>query len=198
MPPGGSDWHPRKLGGKARAESLHFFSTEPLFLIPFGSLPAVQEVTSGASESFRRNQFSSCPGDRTARGSRRSGSQSRCTFSRRNHFSSFLPAQIGRRRKPGGRPAGSLHFFSTEPLFLIPPAQISGSLKPRDRGSQRASLRFCSRSPFLILFNSPETLGRTRAFSRSAFVSSSLHGDSGIPVVPKTGASPPRLLPPTS
>ena len=31
--------------GKARAESLHFLSTEPLFLIPFGSLPAVQEVT---------------------------------------------------------------------------------------------------------------------------------------------------------
>jgi hypothetical protein len=42
--------------------SPHFFSTEPLFLIPYGSLPAVQEVTSGASESFRRNQFSSCPG----------------------------------------------------------------------------------------------------------------------------------------
>ena len=72
----GSDWPPGKLGGKALrrvaalfldgttfphslpalvsgeeamrsgAESPHFFSTEPLFLIPFVSLPAVQEATS--------------------------------------------------------------------------------------------------------------------------------------------------------
>src|SRR5450755_2560296 len=82
---------PRKPGGQARAESLHFFSTEPLFLIPFGSLPAVPEVTSGASESFRRNQFSSCPvGSDWHHGSQEvRRAQSRCTFSRRNHFSSF-------------------------------------------------------------------------------------------------------------
>src|SRR5260370_42700504 len=36
---------PRKLGGKARAKSLHSFSTEPIFLIPpaeiSGALPAL-------------------------------------------------------------------------------------------------------------------------------------------------------------
>ena len=167
--PWGSDWH-RGSQEVRLAQSRCTFSRRNHFSsFPSVHLPAVQEVTSGASESFRRNQFSSCPGIGLA------------------------PRKLG-----GKARAESLHFFSTEPLFLIPPAQISGSLKPRDRGSQRASLRFCSRSPFLILFNSPETLGRTRAFSRSAFVSSSLHGDSGIPAVPKTGASVLRLLPPTS
>src|SRR6266851_3851340 len=113
--PWGSDWHPRKPGGKARAESLHFFSTEPLFLIPFGSLPAVQEVTSDASESFRRNQFSSCPGDRTG---------------------------TAEARRSGRRGVVAGNFFSTEPLFLIPPAQISGLTEAKGSGlSQRASRR---------------------------------------------------------
>src|SRR5882724_11956227 len=34
----------RKLGGKARAESLHFFSTEPLFLIRFGLRSAARKL----------------------------------------------------------------------------------------------------------------------------------------------------------
>src|SRR5260370_1333711 len=40
--PWGSDWQPGNLGGTARPEPLPFFSPEPLFLIPFGSLPARQ------------------------------------------------------------------------------------------------------------------------------------------------------------
>jgi hypothetical protein len=69
--PWGIGLAPRKLGGKARAGSLHFFSTEPLFLILFGSLPAVQEVTAGASESFWTNQFSLSSGVGLATGEAR-------------------------------------------------------------------------------------------------------------------------------
>ncbi len=48
----------------------------------------------------------------------------------------------------------SLHFFSTEPPFLIPPD--SNQRLPEAKGSGLPESKpavFCSRSPFLILFN---------------------------------------------
>ena len=94
-----------KPGGQAGAESPHFFSTEPHFLIPFDSLPAVQEVTTGASEVFRREPVFLMPW-----------------------------SSDGQPRKLGGKArAESLHSFSTEPLFLIP----FGSLPGRPGGDVR-------------------------------------------------------------
>src|ERR1035441_1221831 len=120
--PRGIGLAPRKLGGKARAESLHCFSTEPLFLIRLGLRSAARKPggqTGAESPHFlRRNHFSSFPSVhyrpvqevRPARVSLVGGTsfphaleldgpprklggvrptQSRCTFSRRNHFSSF-------------------------------------------------------------------------------------------------------------
>ena len=114
-----------------------------------------------------------------------------------------MPCGIGlaprEARRSGRRRVVAGNFFSTEPLFLIPPAQISGLTEAQGIGAPREqACALCSRSPFLILFNSLKTLGRTGAFSRSAFASSSLHGDSGILAVRKTDASVFRVLPPTS
>ena len=169
--PRGIGLAPRKPGGQARAESLHFFSTEPLFLIPFGSLPAVQEVTSGASESFRRNQFSSCPaGSDWHRGSQE-----------------VRPARSSRRQ---------ILFDGT----TFPHSPGSNQRLPEAKGSglpeSKPTLLFAEPFPHSLQFTG-DPWPHPR-FLRSAFVSSSLHGESGIPAVPKTGASAPRLLPPTS
>jgi len=188
----------REARRRARPESLHFFSTEPLFLIPFGSLPARPGGDVRREEIFFGGTgLSPWPGPRKLGGKARAESL---------HFFSAEPLfliRFGLRsapRKTGGQAARSSrrHFFSTEPLSLIPPD--SNQRLPEAKGSGLPESKpavICSRSPF-ILFNSPETLGRTRAFSRSAFVSSSLHGDSGIPAGRKTDASVFRLLPPTS
>jgi hypothetical protein len=93
----------------------------------FSSFPsvhyrAVEEVTSGASESFRRNQFSSCPGDRTGnRGSRE-----------------VRPARSSRRQL----------LFDGTTFPHSPGSNQRASLKPRDRGSQRVSLRSLFAEPF--------------------------------------------------
>ena len=80
-------------------------------------------MTTGASESFRRNQFSWCPGvGRTTAEARRCKAHAESL-----HFFSTEPLfliRFGLRsaaRKPGGHAgAESPHFFLTEPLFLIP------------------------------------------------------------------------------
>jgi hypothetical protein len=52
---------------------------------------------------------------------RRSGPpESRRTLSRRNHFSSFLPGETGPREPGDQARRDALHFFSREPVFLIP------------------------------------------------------------------------------
>ena len=77
--PGGSDWHPRKLGGKARQSRYTF---------------------------FRRNHFSSCRPAEPVRleAAREIGFARGPPHSfRGNHFSSFLPAEIGCPGTPADR-----------------------------------------------------------------------------------------------
>jgi len=74
---------------------------------------------------------------------RRSGPpESRRTLSRRNHFSSFLPGETGPREPGDQARRDALHFFSREPVFLIP----SGS--DRSPGSQEIGLAGMHRTFF--------------------------------------------------
>ena len=74
---------------------------------------------------------------------RRSGPpESRRTLSRRNHFSSFLPGETGPREPGDQARRDALHFFSREPVFLIP----SGS--DRSPGSQEIGLAGMHRTVF--------------------------------------------------
>jgi hypothetical protein len=152
--------------------------------------------------------------------------ESRRTLSRRNHFSSFLPGETGaqgaRRSgspgctalffegtsfphsfrlgpqpwKPRDRARRGMHFFSREPLFLIP------SGWDRSPGSQRSGSPGCTTFFQGNHFSSfPLFHGRRwphQTFSSSSSSSSSPQRDSGILAVRKTGASVLRLLPPTS
>jgi hypothetical protein len=68
--------------------------------------------------------------------------ESRRTLSRRNHFSSFLPGETGPREPGDQARRDALHFFSREPVFLIP----SGS--DRSPGSQEIGLAGMHRTFF--------------------------------------------------
>ena len=164
----------------------------------------VQETRrSGPPESrrtlSRRNHFSSfLPGETGAQGARRSGSPG-CTalfFEGTSFPHSFrLGPQPWKPRDRARRDA--LHFFSREPLFLIP------SGWDRSPGSQEIGLAGMHRTFFRgNHFSSfPLFHGRRwphQTFSSSSSSSSSPQRDSGILAVRKTGASVLRLLPPTS
>jgi len=146
----------------------YIFLTEPLFLIPSVQTD-VQESgpTRGAILFSKEPLFLMPPGRaRSPRAAREIGFRKGPPDSfRGNHFSSFLPAEIGCPAAPVAR-RESLHMFLREPLSLIPLGFTDAPLAP-DSLQQ--------------FFSSP-----------------SLQGGSGIPAVPKTGASVLRLLPPTS
>jgi len=135
--PWGSDLASLKLGGKARAESLHFFSTEPLFLIRFGAL-----VSGRGSQEVRP-------------------ARSRRTFFRRNHFPSFASGSGQRRGSQEVRPARSSrrHFFSTGTTFPHSPGSNQRLPEAKGSGLPESKRTLLFAEPFLILFNSPETLG---------------------------------------
>jgi hypothetical protein len=139
-----------------------FVFAEPLFLIPFGSLPTTQEVTSAASRNlFRRNQFSSCPrgGRLSTAAARRLGPQSRCKFSRRNHFSSFSSGLDWRRGKPGGHACGVGALFSGRNRFSsFPLVKISRSVMASDRAPREQFALLSAEPLFLIRFNSRRPL----------------------------------------
>jgi hypothetical protein len=88
-------------------------------------------------------------------------------------------------------------FISREPVFLIPSGWDRKPWKPRDP-VRRSAVHVFSREPlFLIPFGSRAPLAAPD-FSSSSSSSSSPQRDSGILAVRKTGASVLRLLPPTS
>jgi hypothetical protein len=159
---------------------------------------------------------------------RRSGPpESRRILSRRNHFSSFLPGEPAPREPGDQARRDALHFFSREPVFLIP----SGS--NRSPGSQEIGLAGMQRTVFsrepvslipsgwdrspgsqeIGLAGMHSTLFQGNHFSSfplfhgrrwphqtfsSSSSSSSSQRDSGILAVRKTGASVLGLLLPTS
>lgn len=117
---------------------------------------------------------------------------------RGNHFSSFLPVEISCPATPADRLAenhctffGGNHF----PSFLPAETGATGSTDIGRTGDRRM---FFEGTTF------PHSVGFTDAplapdsFQQFFFSSSSLQRGSGIPAVPKTGASVLRLLPPTS
>ena len=109
----------------------------------------------------------------------------------------FLIPSVQTEVQESGSIRGAI-LFSKEPLFLMPPGRARSP-----RGSQGSRVRkgtaaLFSREPLCLI-----PLGFTDAplaasLSSSSFSSPSLQGGSGIPAVPKTGASVLRLLPPTS
>jgi hypothetical protein len=143
-----------------------------------------------------RNHFSSFPlfGPR----SRSQAPPEARYFFRRNHFSSCRPAEpvrleaareVGFAREPRHSFRGN-HFSS----FLPPETGAAGSNDIGLTGDRRS---FFAGTTF------PHSVGFTDAplaatLSSSSFSSPLLQGGSGIPAVPKTGASVLRLLPPTS
>ena len=149
------------------------------------------------------------------------------TFSLRNHFSSSplfrprsrsqAPPEVrylfpkeplflmppGRARSPRGnqgnrvRKAGPPHYFRGNHSSSFLPAEI-GLPSTASRSARRESLHMFLREPLSLI-----PLGFTDAplapdSLQQFFSSPSLQGGSGIPAVPKTGASVLRLLPPTS
>ena len=168
----------------------------------------VQETRrSGPPESrrtlSRRNHFSSfLPGETGAQGARRSGSPG-CTalfFEGTSFPHSFrLGPQPWKPRDRARRDA--LHFFSREPLFLIPSGWDTSQpwRQPGDRRSPGGRTAHFFRGNHFSSF--PLFHGRRwphQTFSSSSSSSSSPQRDSGILAVRKTGASVLRLLPPTS
>ena len=161
---------------------------------------------------------------------RRSGPpESRRTLSRRNHFSSSLSGETGTQGKPGDQARrDALHFFSREPVFLIPSASdrspgsqeigLAGmhstffqgnhfssflqagtaALEARRSGSPGCTALFFKGTTFPHSLCFTDAVGRNRTFCSSSSSSSSPQRDSGILAVRKTGASVLRLLPPTS
>ena len=147
---------------------------------------------------FRRNHFSSCrpaepvrlegsKGSRVARGPQHS-----C---RGNHFSSFLPAEIGGPETRADRIAGNHARFLREPLSSFLPAE-TGAAGSNDIG--QATDAVFSREPLSLIPLGSPTPRWPQSLSSISFSSPSLQGGGGIPAVPKTGASVLRLLPPTS
>ena len=179
----------------------HIFLTEPLFLIPSVQNDVNESgSTRGAILFSKEPLFLMPPGRaRSPRGSQ--GSRVRKAgpphYFRGNHFSSFLPAEIGCPAPPADRLAENHctclrgnHFSS----FLPAETGAAGSKDIRLTGERRVFFAGTT-FPHSVLFTDarwPQTL------SSSSFSSSSLQGGSGIPAVPKTGASVLRLLPPTS
>ena len=148
----------------------HIFFTEPLFLIP-SVQTEVQESgsTRGAILFSKEPLFLMPPGRaRSPRGS-----------------------QGSRVRK------GTAALFSREPLFLLPSGRDWRSRKHGHRAERRTAACF-SREPLSLIPLGSRTPRWPQTLSSSSFSSSSLQGGSGIPAVPKTGASVLRLLPPTS
>ena len=164
---------PREPGDRARRDALHFFSREPVFLIPSGSdrrpWKPRDRVRRDAPHFFSREPLSLIPSG----WDRSTGSQ-----------------EIG-------IAGGALHFFSREPVFLIP------SGWDRSTGSQEIGIARVpctlfrgNHLPSFLLFHGRRWPHQT--FFRSSSSSSSLQRDSGILAVRKTGASVLRLLPPAS
>jgi hypothetical protein len=150
----------------------YIFMAEPLFLIP--SVPAeVQE----------------------------SGPHQRChTFFGRNHFSSCRPpvepVRLEGNQGNRVRKAGPPHYFRGNHFSSFLPAETgaAGSTDIGRRGDRRmffAGTTFPHSVGFHVRPVGPDSL-------QQFFSSPSLQGGSGIPAVPKTGASVLRLLPPTS
>ena len=171
------------------------FSSSPLFR-PRSRSQAPPEVR----YFFRRNHSSSCrPAEPVrleaarevgfARGPRHSF--------RGNHFSSFLPAEISCPETRVDRIAGNQCTFFEEPLFLLPSGRDWRSRKQRHWADRRPTQFFRGKHFPSFRWVHGRPVGR-RLLSSSSFSSSSLQGGSGIPAVPKTGASVLRLLPPTS
>ena len=158
--------------GAARGAIL--FSKEPLFLMPLRPRPVrLEAARKSGSRGDRRTSFEGTTFPRSfPLRSVAPGNASRSD--RRESLHSFLE---GTTFPPSFRPAGAAG--SQEIGRLGPPHFF--------RGNHFPSFRWVHGRP----------VGR-RPLSSSSFFSSSLQGGSGIPAVPKTGASVLRLLPPTS
>jgi hypothetical protein len=178
----------------------HIFFTEPLFLIP-SVQTEVQESgsTRGAILFSKEPLFLMPPGragsPRGSQGSRvRKGTAA--LFSREPLF--LVPsAEIGCPETPADRIAGNHCLFFEGTTF--PP-----SFRPRLAQQEATTLGWqatdtvFSREPLSLIPLGSRTPRWPQSLSGSSFSSFSLLGGSGIPAVPKTGASVLRLLPPTS
>jgi hypothetical protein len=151
------------------------FSKEPLFLMPPGRarspLEAAREV--GFARGPRGTLFEGT------------------TFPR-----SFPLRSVARKRQQIGSP-GIIARFLREPLFLLPSGRDWRSRKQR-HWADRGPTQFFSREPLSLIPLGTRTPRWPQSLSSSSFSSSSMQGGSGIPAIPKTGASVLRLLPPTS
>jgi hypothetical protein len=169
------------------------FSSSPLFR-PRSRSQAPPEVR----YSFRRNHFSSCrPAEaRSPRGSQGSRVRKRgprplfegTTFPR-----SFPLRSVAQKREQIGSP-GIIARFLREPLFLLPSGRDWRSGKQRHWADRRPrSFRcFCfffSREPLSLIPLGSRMPRWPQSLSSNSFSSPSLQGGSGIPAVPKTGAS---------
>ena len=179
-----------------------FFFTEPLFLIP--------SVQTEVQESGPHQRCHTCfegttfPHARPAEPVRLDAARE-IGFSRGpphsfrgNHFSSFLPAlrSVAQERQQIGSPGISARSFegTTFPPFFRPRL---AQLEARTLGWQETAAVF-SREPLSLIPLGSRTPRWPQSLSSSSFSSPSLQGGSGIPAVPKTGASVLRLPPPTS
>ena len=174
--------------------------TEPLFLIP--SVPAeVQEsIPTRGAILFRRNHFSSCRPAEPVRveAAREIGfatgplrSFEGTTFPR-----SFRLRSVAHQRQQTGSPRITARFFggtTFPPSFRPRLAQQEA----RTLGGQGTTACF-SREPLSLIPLGSRTPRWPQSLSSSSFSSPLLQEGSGIPAVPKTGASVLRLLPPTS
>lgn len=171
------------------------FSSSPLFR-PRSRSQAPPEVR----YFFRRNHFSSCRPAEPVRveAARKIGfamgpprSFEGTTFPR-----SFPLRSVAQKRQQIGSP-GIISRFLREPLFLLPSGRDWRSRKQRHWADRRPTQFFRGNHFPSFRWVHGRPVGR-RLLSSSSFSSSSLQGGSGIPAVPKTGASVLRLLPPTS
>jgi hypothetical protein len=159
---------------------------------------------------------------------RRSGPpETRRTLSRRNHFSSF-PARPAPREPGDQARRDAPHFFSREPVFLIPsrsdrspgsqeiglagmhrtflqgnhfPSFLparTAAMEARRSGSPGCTALFFKGTTFPHSLCFADAVGRTRLSPAVLPLSSSPQRDSGILAVRKKGASVFPLLPPTS
>ena len=172
------------------------FSSFPLFR-PRSRSQAPPEVP----YFFRRNHFSSCRPAEPVRveAARKSGSQGdrRTLFEGTTFPRSFRLRSVAPQRQQIGSPGITARFLEGT---TFPPSFRARDWRSRKQGhwADRGPPQFFRGNHFpSFRWVHGRPVGRN-LLSSSSFSSSSLQGGSGIPAVPKTGASVLRLLPPTS
>ena len=179
----------------------YIFFTEPLFLIPSVQTEVQESGSTRGAILFSKEPLFLMPPGRARSPERqpgKSGSQGdRGTLFEGTTFPrSFRLRSVAQKRQQIGSP-GIIARFLREPLFLLPSGRDWRSRKQRHWADRRPTQFFRGNHFPSFCWVHGRPVGR-RSLSSSSFSSSSLQGGSGIPAVPKTGASVLRLLPPTS